>query len=100
MTEKYNNLIRKIMLKKYPVITDARVEDRYEDWGYPFNGYSYKVFYTTDECLPEEMMQKIDDETKTLIKYFPKDGNPIITEYVVNSYFDCGNGYESHRKTH
>jgi hypothetical protein len=99
MTEKYENLIRKVMLRKYPVITDARVKDRYEGWGYPFIDYSYIVYYNTDECLPKEMMQKIDEETKTLIKYFPKDGNPITNEHFVTSYFDCGNGYESHRKT-
>jgi hypothetical protein len=46
------------------------------------------------------MMKKIDEETKTLIKYFPKDGNPITNEHFVTSYFNCGNGYESHRKTH
>ena len=94
MIEKYENIIRKIILRKYPLIRDVKVEDEYEGWGHPFIGNSYKVLYKTDECLPDKLQQKIDKETKQLVRYFPKDGSTISITHEAKCYFDCGDGYE------
>jgi hypothetical protein len=94
MIEKYDNIIRKVILRKHPLITDVKVEDEYEGLGYPFIGKSYVVLYKTEECLPDEMMQKIDKYTKSLVRYFPKDGSPLSITHEAKCYFDCGNGYE------
>ncbi len=96
MIDKYENLIRKVILKRYPVITDVKVEDQLEGMGYPFMGSSYVVLYTTDECLPDKIQQSIDNDTKLLVKYFPIEDNPFTKDYSAKSYFDCGNGYEFH----
>lgn len=94
MIEKYENIIRKLILRKYPVITDVKVKDRYEKWGYPFEGSSFYVLYKTDECLTYKLSQKIDNETQLIIRYFPKDGSPLNITHEAKCYFDCGNGYE------
>jgi len=94
MIEKYDNIIRKVILRKHPLITDVKVNDEYEGWGYPFIGNSYVVLYKTEECLPDEMMQKIDKDTKSLVKYFPNDSIPLNITHNAKCYFDCGNGYE------
>jgi hypothetical protein len=86
MIEKYENLIRKVILRKHPLITDVEVKDRYEGWGYPFEGSSYVVFYKTEERLPDEMMQKIDKDTNSLVRYFPND-SPLNITHEAKCYF-------------
>jgi hypothetical protein len=96
MIEKYENIIRKLILRKYPVITDVKVKDRFEKWGYPFEGSSFYVLYKTDECLTYKLSQKIDNETQLIIRYFPKEDFSNVPGGVheAKCYFDCGNGYE------
>ncbi len=86
MIEKYDNIIRKVILRKHPLITDVEVKDQYGGWGYPFEGSSYVVFYKTEERLPDEMMQKIDKDTKSLIRYFPND-SPLNITHEAKCYF-------------
>ena len=38
------------------------------------------VLYKTEECLPDEMMQKIDKDTKSLVRYFPNDSIEAIAQ--------------------
>ena len=96
MIESYENIIRKVIFRKYPVLSDVVIEDEYEGFGNVrwFVGESYKVLYKTDECLDEELQKQIDKETKLLIKYFPNQDNPFSQGADVKCYFDCGEGYE------
>jgi len=96
MIEVYENAIRKVILRKYPVLTDVIVQDQYEGIRLfsHFLGSHYNALFKTEECLSSEMQNQINKEVNFLIRYFPDQDNPFSEKKSVNCYFNCGEGYE------
>jgi len=96
MIEVYENAIRKVILRKYPVLTDVIVQDQYEGIRLfsHFLGSHYNALFKTEECLSSEMQNQINKEVNFLIRYFPDQDEPFSLKKSVDCYFNCGKGYE------
>lgn len=99
MEEKIKYSIEKIIMKKYPVISGVvSVDDLFSDLGREhssFLGWNYVVNLTTDECLNELDMIKIDEDVKTLFSMMGTDvNNPFSIGKTpqIKTFFDCGDG--------
>ena len=62
MIEVYENAIRKVILRKYPVLTNVIVQDQMEGISFfsNFLGIHYNVLFTTEECLSSEIQNQIN----------------------------------------
>jgi len=93
MINQIENIIRRIIFKKYPFLTNVSVEDKFEDLpNLTFMlGKSYVCYFKSDECLSEKEHMEIDTEVKNLFRMLSFDDfkNPEIS-----CFFDCGEGYE------
>jgi hypothetical protein len=99
MEKKIKHLIEKVIIKKYPVISGVEsVSDLFSNLGKEhssFLGWNYVVNLTTDECLNDLDMIKIDEDIKTLFSMLGLDiNNPFSVSKTpqIKTFFDCGNG--------
>jgi hypothetical protein len=99
MEEKIKYSIEKVIMKKYPVISGVvSVDDLFSDLGREhssFLGWNYVVNLTTEECLDELEMIKIDEDVKTLFSMMGADTNnpfSIGKTPQIKAFFDCGDG--------
>ena len=99
MEEKIKYSVEKIIMKKYPVISEVvSVEDLFSNLGKEhssFLGFHYVVNLTTDECLDDLDMIKIDEDIKTLFSMMsPDNNNPFSIGKIpqIKAFFDCGDG--------
>ena len=92
MIEKIERVVNKIIMPKYPELTDVKVSDLFEGSEFPhFLGTRYVVEFITSECLDSSIMVEIDSEIKSLFTMMSAgDKSPKIS-----CFFDCedGEGY-------
>ena len=86
-------------MKKYPVISGVvSVNDLFSNLGKEhssFLGWNYVVNLTTDQCLTDLDMIKIDEDIKTLFTMMGSEiNNPFSIGKTpqIKAFFDCGNG--------
>lgn len=85
-------------MKKYPVISGVvSVTDLFSELlGHSsVLGNNYVVKLTTDECLDDLDMIKIDEDIKTLFSMMsPDNNNPFSIGKTpqIKAFFDCGDG--------
>jgi hypothetical protein len=97
MEELLENVVRKLIFKKYPYLYDVKVEDRFNDIpNLKFMvGSEYACYLKSEECLPAKKQMEIDTEVKLLFEMLSP-----LKKYGrvpnVSCYFDCGEGYEFH----
>lgn len=98
MEEKIKYSIEKVIMKKYPVISGVvSVTDLFSELlGHSsVLGNNYVVKLTTDECLDDLDMIKIDEDIKTLFSMMsPDNNNPFSIGKTpqIKAFFDCGDG--------
>lgn len=99
MEEKIKYSIEKVIMKKYPVISGVvSVKDLFSNLGKEhssFLGRQYIANLTTDECLNNLDMIKIDEDIKTLFSMMGQDlNNPFSIGKTpqIKTFFDCGDG--------
>jgi len=100
MEEKIKNVIEKIIMKKYPVITGVdNVRDVFDNLGKQhssFLGWKYVIELYTSECLSSKMMMEIDTEIKTLFQMMGINSNYVLDRTIktpsISAFFDCGDG--------
>ena len=99
MEEKIKYSIEKIIIKKYPVISEVvSVTDLFSNLNKEYSsflGWNYIVNLTTDECLTDLDMIKIDEDIKTLFSMMSPDiNNPFSIGKTpqIKAFFDCGDG--------
>ena len=95
LTQKIENVIRRIVTPKYPFITEFEVKDLFSDM-YDFTpsmlGKIYAVDITTSECLDSNKQMEIDTEIKNLfLMLSPTIPNSVVTPQI-SCFFDCGDG--------
>ena len=69
LTQKIENVLRRIVIPKYSVITEFEVKDLFadmNDWTPSMLGKIYAVDITTSECLDSNKQMEIDTEIKNL----------------------------------
>lgn len=95
MTDKIENAVRKIILKKYPFLTDVEIRNRYSDLFRKHDSllHSYTCNFKSEECLSEKEHMEIDTEVKTLFKMLSPETNSFSKPEIL-CFFDCGEGYE------
>jgi hypothetical protein len=100
MEEQIKNVIEKIIMKKYPVITGVdNVRDVFDNLGKQhssFLGWKYVIELYTSECLSSKMMMEIDTEIKSLFQMMGINGNYVLDRTfktpAISAFFDCGDG--------
>jgi hypothetical protein len=99
MEKKIKHLIEKLIIKKYPVVTDvAYVRDIYSGVvGFERNeGRSFTVGLYVDECIDSELMNKINNEIKTLFEMISShlEHGRMLTNVNpdIKTFFDCDDG--------
>jgi hypothetical protein len=98
MEEKIKYSIEKVIMKKYPVISGVvSVTDLFSELlGHSsVLGNNYVVKLTTDECLDDLDMIKIDEDIKTLFSMMsPDNNNPFSIGKTpqIKAFFNCGDG--------
>ena len=89
MIEKIERVIGKIIMPKYPVLTDMEVRDLFEGSGWKsLLSTNYIVEFITSECLDSSIMVEIDSEVKSLFAMM-SSGNKSPK---ISCFFDCGDG--------
>jgi hypothetical protein len=95
MEDLISNAIEKLIIKKYPVITNVdSVEDLLKDFkdDKPYLlGKHYVVNLNTIECLDSTMMMKINKEIRQLFFMF-SIGISLDDRSSVRTFFNCGDG--------
>lgn len=94
LTQKIENVLRRIVIPKYSVITEFEVKDLFADdtWKPSFLGKFYVVDITTSECLDSNKQMEIDTEIKNLfLMLSPTIPNSVVTPKI-SCFFDCGDG--------
>ncbi len=96
MEKRIELLIRKILFKKYPYLTDVNVEDRHLHGMKSHMGYVYECYFKTEKCLDEQECMEIDSDVKSLYKMVSPIRNRYDEIKRIYSFFDCGdgNGYQ------
>jgi len=98
MEEKIKYSIEKVIMKKYPVISGVvSVTDLFSELlGHSsVLGNNYVVKLTSEECLSDVDMIKIDEDIKTLFSMMsPDNNNPFSIGKTpqIKTFFDCGDG--------
>ena len=92
MEKKIELLIRKILFKKYPYLTDVNVEDANLYVKKSQMGYVYECYFKTDKCLDEQECMEIDSDVKSLYKMVSPIRNRYDEIKRIYSFFDCGDG--------
>ena len=93
MIDRIENAVKKIILKKYPLLTDVSIEDMYGDSSLTsMLGTSFICKFKSDECLSEKEHMMIDTEVKTLFEMLSPDSSDFRTPSI-RCFFDCGDGY-------
>ena len=96
LTQKIENVLRRIVIPKYPFITEFEVKDLFVDdaWKPSMLGKYYVVDITTSECLDSNKQMEIDTEIKSLfLMLSPTNPNPFSLETpTISCFFDCGDG--------
>lgn len=87
MEKQLENLVRRIIFKKFPSLTSVEVS---ESWG------SYTCMITSDECLSMKEEMEIDTEVKLLLKMLNPEPINHFRKPNVRCFFDCGKGFEFH----
>ena len=95
MEESLEKLIRKVLFKKYPFLTNVSIEDRFSDLpNLSFMlGENYVCRFNSDKCLSSEEQMDIDTEVKlffTMLSPISKN----IRKPSISCFFDCGEGFE------
>ena len=95
MEESLEKLIRKVLFKKYPFLTDVLIEDGFSDLpNLSFMlGENYVCRFNSDKCLSSEEQMDIDTE----VKHFFTMLSPIsknTRKPSISCFFDCGEGFE------
>jgi len=94
MVEQLESLIRKIIFKKYPLLTNVSIEDMYGDFSLTsMLGSSFMCKFKSEECLSEKEHMEIDTEVKTLFEMLSPDSSDFRIPSI-RCFFDCGDGYE------
>lgn len=95
MEEIIENVIRKVIIKKYPFLTLDKVVDKFSDLPNLryMTGNLYVCRFKSDECLSEKEHMEIDTEVKNLFKMLGFESNNI-RQPEISCFFDCGEGYE------
>jgi hypothetical protein len=94
MIDSIENIVRKIILKKYPLLTDVSIEDMYGDSSLTsMLGSSFICKFKSDECLSEKEHMTIDTEVKTLFEMLSPESSGFRKPDIL-CFFDCGEGYE------
>ena len=97
MEERLENVVRKLIFKKYPYLYEVKVEDSFSDVpNLKFMiGQEYSCYLKSEECLSAKKQMEIDTEVKLLFEMLspPKKYGRVPNVYC---YFDCGKGYEFH----
>lgn len=95
MEKSLESLIRKIIFKKYPFLTDVEVRNRYSDLFRKHDSllHSYTCNFTSEECLSEKEHMEIDTEVKSLFKMLSPESSGFRKPEIL-CFFDCGEGYE------
>jgi hypothetical protein len=86
MEEQLENLVRRIIFKKFPSLTSVKVLHLW--------GWYYECKITSDECLSMEEEMEIDTEVKFLLNMLSPDSTKPSKESRVSCFFDCGKGFE------
>ena len=97
MEERLENLIQKIIFKKYPSLTKVQVNDLFKllDFSPTVLNKKYTCKFISDECLSSKEQMNIDTEVKTILKMLTPDSQIFsVDEPSISCYFDCGKGYE------
>jgi hypothetical protein len=96
MEKKIELVIKKILFKKYPYLTDVNVEDAHLYGKKSHMGYVYECYFKTDRCLTEQECMEIDTEVKTFYKMISPISNRYDEIKRIYCFFDCGdgNGYQ------
>jgi hypothetical protein len=86
------NIIRKVIFKKFPTLIDVHVSDMYKGSSHMKQGHYYNCQMKTDKCLDISEMNEIENEIKMLFKMMSD-----LPDAKISSSFDCGdgNGYRS-----
>lgn len=95
MEDIIENLIRKVIIKKYPFLTHVEVVDTFSELPNLryMTGNNYVCRFKSDECLSEKEHMEIDTEVKKLFKMLDiKSSN--IRQPEIRCFFDSGEGYE------
>ena len=98
MEEKIKYSIEKVIMKKYPVISGVvNVTDLFSELlGHSsVLGNNYVVKLTSEECLSDVDMIKIDEDIKTLFTMMGTEiNNPFSIGKTpqIKAFFDCGDG--------
>jgi hypothetical protein len=79
------NVIRKLIFKKYPFLYDVNVKDLFGDIkGYPsLLGTSFICNLKSKECLESSKQEEIDTEIKTLFKIIHIKENTMENYYIL-----------------
>ena len=98
MEELLENVVRKLIFKKYPYLYEVKVEDSFSDVpNLKFMvGSEYACYLKSEECLPAKKQMEINDEIKTIFSMLAPPTNRFGKEPNVSCFFDCGEGYEFH----
>ena len=90
MEEKLENLIRKVIFKKYPILEYVQVVDEYDDISNLkfMLSSSWICRLKSEECLSEQQHMEIDTEVKTLFSMLAvPDHNGI--KPTIKCFFKC-----------
>jgi hypothetical protein len=95
MIDSIENIVRKVILKKYPFLTDVEVRNRYSDLFRDNDSlvHSYTCNFKSEECLSNKEHMMIDTEVKTLFQMLSPESSGFRKPEIL-CFFDCGEGYE------
>lgn len=98
MEELLENVVRKLIFKKYPYLYDVEVKDLFSDIPNLSSrlGSIYSCRIKSKECLPAKKQMEINDEIKTIFSMLAPPTNRFGENPKVSCFFDCGKGYEFH----
>jgi len=81
------NIIRKVIFKKFPSLVDVGVADMYQGVSHMKQGHYYICLMKTDKCLDLSEMTEIENEIKMLFKMMSD-----LPKATISCSFDCGDG--------
>jgi hypothetical protein len=95
MEKLLQNLIERVMLKKYDYLINVNVGDLFDDVDENRKNVHYIAEFETSRCLESEEMMKIDTEVKDLfkmVKNVEQDEFFTTRKPNIKCYFDCDDG--------
>lgn len=91
MEELLENVIRKVIFKKYPFLYYVEVEDTFSDLPNLSGllGTLYTCRLKSEKCLSSEEQMEIDTEVKTIFKMLYSSNRMDFNTPNVACYFNC-----------